>query len=94
MNTNINLTEFGGVIAALLIVGALLKNAFPSFPNRLIPLSTWLLGVLAYLAISKGWADPGQWIVAIVAAATATGTHSSVKNTLAKNEAGENGGGE
>lgn len=82
MNININLAEFGSVIMALLLVGGILKNAFPSFPNRLIPLITWLLGVVAYLAISKGWSDPGQWIAAIVAAATATGTHSGIKNSL------------
>lgn len=82
MNININLAEFGSVIMALLLVGGILKNAFPSFPNRVIPLITWLLGVVAYLAISKGWSDPGQWIAAIVAAATATGTHSGIKNTL------------
>lgn len=82
MNININLAEFGGVILALLTVGALLKNAFPNVPNRIIPFTTWALGVVAYLAISKGWSDPGQWIAAIVAAATATGAHSGVKNTL------------
>lgn len=88
MNININLAEFGGVILALLSVGALLKHAFPNFPNRLIPLFTWVLGVVAYLAISKGWADAGQWIAAVVAAATATGAHSGVKNTMP--EKGEN----
>lgn len=83
-NININLAEFGGVIAALLIVGAIFKNAFPNFPNRLIPLFTWVLGVLAYLALSKGWTDATQWIAAIIAAATATGTHSGIKNSFQK----------
>lgn len=79
---NINIQEFGGTIAALLVVGTILKNAFPAFPNRLIPLVTWVLGVLAYLALSKGWGDPQQWIAAVVAAATATGVHSGIKNTM------------
>lgn len=87
MNININLAEFGGVIVALLTVGALLKNAFPNFPNRLIPLLTWALGLLAYLALSNGWADSKQWIAAVVAAATATGMHSGIKNSVAKPEA-------
>jgi len=79
---NENLTEFGGVIVALLTVGAILKNAFPKFPNRLIPLLTWVLGVTGYQALVGGWSDPKQWIAAVVAAATATGIHSGLKNTL------------
>lgn len=88
---NISLTEFGGVIVALLVVGAILKNAFPSFPNRIIPLITLFGGVLAYQATSNGWTDPKQWIAAIVAAATATGIHSGIKNTVEKRD--ESGGG-
>ena len=86
MNTTINLEQFGGVVVALLTVGALLKNAFPAFPNRLIPFLTWLLGVAAYLALSKGWSEPSQWIAAVVTAATATGIHSGIKNTVQKEE--------
>lgn len=86
MNVTINLAEFGGVILALLTVGALLKNAFPQFPNRLIPFCTWLLGVVAYLAISNGWKQPAQWIAAVVAAATATGAHSGIKNSMAPSD--------
>jgi len=82
MNLNIDIANFAGVVLALLTVGALLKNAFPAFPNRLIPLCTWVLGVVAYLAMSKGWSDSSQWIAAVVAAATATGTHSGIKNSL------------
>ena len=48
----------------------------------IIPFITWCLGVVAYLAISKGWADSAQWIAAVVASATATGVHSGIKNTL------------
>jgi hypothetical protein len=79
---NINLTEFGGVIAALMVVGGILKNALPGFPNRLIPLVILFLGVLSYLALTHGWNDSSQWVAAVVAAATATGTHSGVKNTI------------
>lgn len=82
MQTTINIAEFGGVIAGLIIVGSILKNAFPNFPNRFIPLTTWLLGVIAYMTITKGWADGQNWIAAIITAATATGTHSAIKNSL------------
>jgi len=82
MNTTIDLTNFGGVIAGLLVVGAILKNAFPNFPNRLIPLFTWLIGVLAYQALVVGWTDPKAWVAAVLAAATATGIHSGIKNTV------------
>lgn len=86
MNTTININEFGGVIVGLLLVGAIFKNAFPSFPNRLIPLLTWILGVLSYLALTKGWTDSQQWIAAIIAAASATGIHSGIKNTMEKDD--------
>jgi hypothetical protein len=82
MNISINLAEFGGVIAALLIVGSILKNAFPNMPNRIIPLITWGLGVASYLVLTNGWQQPAQWIAAVVAAATATGTHSGIKNSF------------
>jgi len=82
MNTTLNLQEFGGVIVGLLTVGALLKNAFPKFPNRLIPLLTWVLGVVGYQALVTGWTDPKQWLAAVIAAATATGIHSGIKNTV------------
>jgi hypothetical protein len=89
MNTQINIAEFGGTIAGLLVVGAILKNAFPAFPNRLIPLVTWVLGLAAYLAMTKGWADPQQWVAGVITAATATGLHSGVKNTVQSEAAGD-----
>lgn len=82
MNTTINLEEFGGTILGILTVGAFLKNAFPAFPNRFIPLLTWAMGALAYLTLSNGWTDPKQYLAAIITAATATGLHSGVKNTV------------
>lgn len=84
--TQINITDFGGTIAGLLVVGGILKNAFPNFPNRLIPLVTWVLGVAAYLAMSKGWGDPQQWMAGIITAASATGLHSATKNTMQSDE--------
>ncbi len=87
--SNINITEFGGVIAALLIIGAIFKNAFPSFPNRYIPALTWVIGVVAYLVLVSGWGDPKQWLYAVIAAATATGIHSGIKNTIQKDDAVE-----
>jgi hypothetical protein len=80
----IDLANFGPVVAALLVVGGILKNAVPSFPNRLIPVVILVLGMLAYLALSAGWGDPGQWVAAFVAAAAAIGAHSGVKNSLEK----------
>ncbi len=52
---NINLTEFGGVIAALMVVGGILKNALPGFPNRLIPLVIlyWFTGTLCIPCIAS-----------------------------------------
>ena len=78
----ININEFGSIVGALLIVGAVLKNAIPEFPNRLIPLVILILGVISYLALTHGWSDEGQWVAAVVAAATATGAHSGIKNSF------------
>lgn len=80
--TQISLTNFGSVIVGLLVVGSILKNAFPSFPNRLVPLVTWTLGIVAYLILSKGWSDAEQWLAAVLASASATGIHSGIKNTI------------
>jgi len=80
---NIDLTQFGGLIAGLMLVGAIAKNAMPKLPNRYIPLGTLILGFVAYLAMTKGWSDPTQYIAAIIAAATATGAHSGIKNLFA-----------
>lgn len=85
MNTQINIAEFGSVVAGLMLVGAILKHAFPAFPNRLIPLATLLLGIVSYLTLTGGWTSGPQWIAAVIAAATATGAHSGIKNTLQNN---------
>ena len=69
--TTIDLTSFGSVIVGLLIIGAIFKNAFPTFPNRFIPLLTWALGTVAYQALVNGWTNPKQWLAAILAAASA-----------------------
>lgn len=82
----INLDQFAVVVIALLTVGAILKNAIPSFPNRLIPLVTLLLAIAAYQSLVNGWHDPRQWVAALVAAATATGFHSGLKNSSAKTD--------
>lgn len=91
MQTTINLTEFGSIVGGLLVVGGILKHAFPGFPNRFIPLTTWLLGVIAYMVLSKGWTEPAQWLAAIMAAASATGVHSTLKNTLSGSDPASGG---
>jgi hypothetical protein len=49
-------------------------------------LVTWVLGVLAYQVLTSGWSQPAQWLAAVIAAATATGTYSAVKNTVQSNQ--------
>ena len=87
MNTiEINLAEFGGILAGLWVVGAILKNAFPSLPNRIIPLIIFGLGTVAYVASLSAWTDSKAWIAGLVASATAVGAHSGIKNSFEKNE--------
>lgn len=84
MNETLTSKEVGVVITGLLLVGGLLKNAFPSFPNRFIPLLTWILGVPSFLALSAAgaWTDPAAWTNAALLCASATGIHSGLKNSL------------
>ena len=86
MNTEIDITNIASITGGLIILGAILKNAFPAFPNRYIPACTWLAGMIVYQTVSNGWADPKQWVVALLTAATATGTHSAFKNTIQPTE--------
>lgn len=79
---SINVTEFAATVAGAMMVGFILKHAFPQFPNRMIPLVTLVLSTLGYLAMTDGWSQPQQWFAALIAAATATGTHSGLKNTF------------
>lgn len=69
------------IIGAMLTFGAMLKHAFPSFPNRLIPLFTLLGGAAGYAAKTGDWSSSGLTTAFLVAVA-ATGTHSTLKNLL------------
>lgn len=75
------LTDAAVIVPALMVLGATLKHAFPNFPNRFIPLMTLLLGVPAF-AIKSGDFTASGWITAFLVSITATGAHSTIKNTL------------
>lgn len=91
MNEN-NLTDAATIIPMILIAGAILKHAFPTLPNRFIPLMTWILGALGYLLKSGDWTGPNIF-TAILVAASATGIHSGLKNTMEKSSNGAASGG-
>lgn len=76
----IDLTEFGAVTGAILILGGTLKRS--GVPGKFIPAITWLLGIIAYLALTSGWTDGASWVAGFMAAASGTGLHSASKNTL------------
>ena len=78
------LTDLAIIIGPLLILGAILKNAFPAFPNRLIPLLTWLLGTVGYCLSIGSWTGASLF-QGILLSATATGIHSGLKNSLLNN---------
>jgi len=86
VNTTINVTDFATIVGPLLVIGGILKNSFPNLPNRVIPGITWFLGVLGYQALTDGWTNGPSWVAAVIASATATGTHSAVKNTVQPTE--------
>jgi multisubunit Na+/H+ antiporter MnhE subunit len=62
-------------------VAGILKNAWEAFPNRLIPLVTWVLSATAYVLVTKDFTGAGL-VEGILTAAMATGVHSGLKNSL------------
>lgn len=79
----IELKDLATVIPVILVLGAILKGALPQLPNRFIPAITWLVGSLVYLVGSNEWTGQGV-VTAILLSASATGIHSGIKNTFAK----------
>lgn len=79
--------DAGAIIAVLMVVGGILKNAFPDFPNRFVPLITWLIGTFGYMLMTgASWGDGKAWFNAFMVAASATGIHSGIKNTFQNQE--------
>lgn len=75
--------DMGLVIAFVLLIGGIIKN-FTPVNNKWIPLITWALGGLLYQWLAGGWADPRQWMMALISVAGATGLHAATKSTLEK----------
>jgi hypothetical protein len=73
------MTDMAPVTGAMLVLGAVLKHLLP-VNNKWIPLATLVLGVLAYLVWTGDWTGRGA-ILAIYAAAAATGLHQAVRQT-------------
>jgi len=84
MNESINIEagDMGMVVAFVLMLGGVIKNYTP-VKNELIPLITWILGGLLYQWLAGGWADPRQWMMALISVAGATGLHSATRSTAA-----------
>ena len=83
---NINGAAAGPVVLAALVIGGILKHAFPRFPNRFIPLVTWMLAAPTYIILTRDYSPAGV-LVGILTAAVATGIHSGIKNTLGGEQA-------
>jgi hypothetical protein len=82
MNTiNVEAGDMGLVIAFVLMLGGIIKN-FTPVKNEFIPLITWALGGLLYQWLADGWADPRQWMMALLSVAGATGLHSATRATV------------
>lgn len=75
----------GLVIAFVLLIGGIIKN-FTPINNKWIPLITWALGGLLYQWLAGGWADPRQWMMALISVAGATGLHAATKSTFDKTD--------
>lgn len=83
MNDSISIEagDMGLVVAFVLLLGGVIKNYTP-VKNELIPLITWILGGLLYQWLAGGWADPRQWMMALISVAGATGLHSATRSTV------------
>lgn len=73
--------DAGVVIAPLMILGAILKHAFPAFPNRLIPAVTLVAGVPLFM-FKSGDVSMNGFVTALLVSITAVGVHSGIKNTF------------
>jgi len=80
-NLTVNSGDMGMVVAFVLLLGGVIKNYTP-VKNELIPLITWILGGVLFQWLTHGWADPRQWIMALITVAGATGLHSATANTI------------
>jgi hypothetical protein len=80
--TGVDIGDAGVIILPLLIVGLILKNAFPAFPNRFIPLLTLIAGTGGFV-LKTGNTSANGIFTAFLVAASATGIHSGFKNTFA-----------
>jgi len=68
----------GGLITALLALGALLKHAVRSEAiNRWIPLLLVAVGMPAYCALLADW-QPVTWLQAFLTVTSATGIHQTI----------------
>lgn len=85
MNEQNLLVDAGAIISALLIVGGIMKHGFPKIPNRIIPVTTLVLGTIAYMAKTGTWTDMNAWVQSVMVSASAVGIHSGIKNTFSKN---------
>jgi len=81
VNAEINLGQFAGTVAGLMVVGGIIKNAVPKIPNGFIPLILLALGMVSYLSMTNGWRNPAQYVEAAIAAATAVGAHGGTRST-------------
>jgi hypothetical protein len=75
--------EYTYIIGVLLAIGAVLKHALPTFPNRFIPLVTLVAGTVAVCWWAEAW-DKHTILAGIIVALTATGFHSATKSLSGK----------
>lgn len=73
------------VVGICLCIGYMLKNAFPKFPNNMIPASMGILGVV--IAIwAKGTITPDVLLTGLISGLASTGLHQTLTKFINKEQ--------
>lgn len=70
------------VTVVCLIVGMILKNAFTTFNNKLIPIVLIPVGIVAVLWMNGWYITPDTVFAGVCSAVASIGLHSGGKNTI------------
>lgn len=81
----VDAATFAAIVGAMVMLGGVMKHAFPNVPNRLIPILLLVMGTGATVVMAEA-ITPRVFILSFVAVTTAIGTHQLVTQTANKPE--------
>lgn len=79
------------ILGICLLVGYVIKTAIPKLPNRYIPLSALILGVIAAIVINYPGINAEVILGGMISGLASTGLHEMLRNLLNKDGKKETG---